>query len=84
MTTVENDCEDQGSTRISDGCFVCAPDFDQRGKPIRPQLVQRERVGRLWWTCQKCEGSYGAVVETPNARLTGPKRPSQEHANGTE
>lgn len=60
--TVENDCEDQGFTRILDGCFnfkcqTWAPGTD---RPTRPQLVEQ----RGFWVCPSCQGSYGAVKAT--------------------
>ena len=59
MMYIENDCEDQGFTRLEDGCFVCLPDF-VRGKPVRQKLVKLQRNGSWWWVCEKCGGSYGA------------------------
>ena len=58
---VENDCEDQGFTKLSDGCFVCLPDFDRRGKPVRPKIVKRKERGFLLWACEKCGGNYGII-----------------------
>ena len=62
---IENDCEDQGFTRIEDGCFNWrCQTWVGRGnnaKPVRPKLEKRERNGTWWWICPECEGSYGAV-----------------------
>lgn len=57
---VENDCEDQGVTRIADGCYNwrCVA-FDEHGKPVRPQFVRRLVYGTWFWFCPKCGGSYG-------------------------
>lgn len=57
---IENDCEDQGFSRIEDGCLACLPEFVNR-KPVYPKLEKRERGGAWWWICPKCEGSYGAA-----------------------
>lgn len=66
---VENDCEDQGYTRIEDGCYnwKCARwDGD---KKVRPALIVEEYPidsGNYWWACPKCGGSYGEAPK-PNA-----------------
>jgi hypothetical protein len=65
----ENDCEDQGFTRIEDGCFACLPTFDKKGQPVRPKLIQQKSPsnaslaggGPLYWVCSKCGGYYGEV-----------------------
>jgi hypothetical protein len=57
-TIADNDCEDQGFTRISEGCFRCLPTFVE-GKPVRQPLERFERNGRWYWRCPKCEGYYG-------------------------
>ena len=54
-------CEDQGFTRIEDGCFVCLPDFDANGKPVRPKIVKRRERGLTVWACVRCGGNYGLV-----------------------
>lgn len=60
---LENDCEDQGFSRISDGClkFECQTwkGIGNNAKPVHPALVKVERYGKWWWTCPKCQGSYG-------------------------
>lgn len=60
---LENDCEDQGFSRISDGCllFKCQTwkGLGNSAKPVHPKLEKRERLGKWWWTCPKCGGSYG-------------------------
>ena len=66
---VEADCEDQGMTNLSDGCFACPPSFSADGKSIRPGLVRVERFGKFWWCCERCEGSYG---EARGAQPTEP------------
>lgn len=63
---VENDCEDQGFSRIEDGCLACLPEF-VGGKPIYPKLVRQKSPsnsslrggGPLYWVCPKCGGYYG-------------------------
>ena len=69
MMYVENDCEDQGFTKLSDGCFACLPDFDKRGKPVRPKIVKKRERGFLLWACEKCGGNYGIIraLSTSNA-----------------
>ena len=57
---VENDCEDQGFSRLSDGCTACPPAFEN-GKPVYPTLVKREHAGQMWWCCPNGHGSYGAT-----------------------
>lgn len=47
---VHHDACDIGQTRILDGCFRC-------GGRQRPQLIVR----RGFWTCPRCNGSYGPV-----------------------
>jgi hypothetical protein len=48
---VENDCEDQGFSRIRDGCTQC-----------RVALLPTEgHAGGWWWSCPRCRGSYGEV-----------------------
>lgn len=64
---IENDCEDQGFTRIKDGCFRCLTIV--RGKPVRRQFVKRKSPsnsslpngGPLYWFCEGCNGYYGEV-----------------------
>jgi len=69
---VENDCEDQGFTRIEDGCFNSrCLEWVGRGnnaKPVRPKLEKRQRNGSWWWICPKCEASYGAVAAASTKR----------------
>ncbi len=50
MLAVENDCEDQGFSLLSDGCMRC-----------KVQLEKTERLGSWWWMCPRCHGSYGQV-----------------------
>lgn len=57
----ETDCEDQGFSRISDGCLLFKCQTWRRDKLVRTNLVKVERYGKLWWTCPKCQGSYGEV-----------------------
>lgn len=61
MTAVEEDGDDVGYTRISDGCFRFECQTWDRGKPVRPQLVRRRQGGGLFWCCPKCDYSYGPV-----------------------
>jgi len=58
---VENDCEDQGFTRIDQGCFnwKCFTWEQGAGKPTRPKLVQQRHYGVWFWVCPKCDGYYG-------------------------
>lgn len=56
----DNDCEDQGFTLISEGCFHCLPTFKDN-KPVRTPLVRVERYGHPYWQCPKCLGYYGAA-----------------------
>lgn len=55
--TLENDCEDQGVTKISDGCtnWKCAEWDRLTETKIRPALVKRGG----FWVCPKCGGGYG-------------------------
>ena len=71
MMFVENDCEDQGFTDLKDGCFVCLPDFDRRGKPVRPKIVKKRERGYLLWACEKCGGNYGIIrsLHSRSARI---------------
>lgn len=66
----ENDCEDQGFTKISEGCFKCLPTFEN-GQPMRQKLVQVERRNVWYWECPKCQGSYGMIgsVTAEEARI---------------
>ena len=54
----QNDCEEQGFSRIEDGCFACAPTFVD-GQPVRPRIEPRG----AWLCCVKCGGSYGPAPE---------------------
>lgn len=68
---VENDCEDQGFTRIEDGCYnwKCATWRPLAEVADRPKLVIQEYPagsGKYWWNCPKCGGSYGEAPK-PNA-----------------
>jgi hypothetical protein len=57
------DHEDQGYTRIKDGCFSCRPTFDAKGRPVRPKIVRiyNEAIRRWCWICSKCGVSYGLI-----------------------
>lgn len=71
---VENDCEDQGFTRISDGCFnfKCQTweGLGNNAKPVRPKFVKRKSPsnallpggGPLYWVCPSCGGYFGEVT----------------------
>lgn len=59
----DNDCEDQGFSLISEGCFRCLPTFVDR-KPVRQQLERFERNGIWYWRCPKCEGYYGECSQS--------------------
>lgn len=63
MFAVENDCEDQGFSLLSEGClrFECQTWEPGAKKPTHPQLVKVRKNGGIWWCCPKCEASYGAV-----------------------
>ena len=58
---VENDCEDQGFTRIDQGCFNWKCFTWERGadRPTRPKLVKKKQQGVWFWVCPKCDGYYG-------------------------
>jgi hypothetical protein len=47
----ETDCEDQGFSRIEDGCLACLPSFPDGKTPVYPKLVKRRRLGKTWWYC---------------------------------
>lgn len=51
------DNNNQGFTMISEGCFNCLPDFDDRGEPVRPQLKAIDG----FWRCSRCGMFYGVV-----------------------
>lgn len=69
MIPIENDCEDQGFTRIKDGCFKCLPTFDAKGRPVRPKFIKQRSTsnaslpggGPLYWVCPQCGGYHGEV-----------------------
>jgi antirestriction protein len=63
----DNDCEDQGFSLISEGCFCCLPFAFLDGKPVRQQLERFERNGIWYWRCPKCEGYYGECSEADAA-----------------
>ena len=80
MMPVENDCEDQGYTRIEDGCYVCAPSFDHQGKPVRVKFEQKDIRGKKYWVCPKCHGNYGEVREPVSPKEVPPGgNPADEH-----
>lgn len=54
---IENDCEDQGYTKLADGCSVCVE--WKNGKRVKINLVKEKRFGQTWWVCPRCQGSYG-------------------------
>jgi hypothetical protein len=68
---VENDCEDQGFSLISDGCLSCVVwvGLGNRAKPTHPQFIQQRSPsnaslpdgGPLYYVCPKCKGYYGEV-----------------------
>lgn len=57
----ETDCEDQGFSRISDGCLKFECQRWRNNKPTHPRLIKVRRYGTQWWTCPRCKGSYGEV-----------------------
>ncbi len=61
-----HDCEDQGFSRLSDGCLRTECQTWEPGatRPTHPQLVAVTRHGGTWWCCPKCHGSYGEVRAT--------------------
>ena len=61
---VENDCEDQGFGRISDGCATCTTGAFANGRAVHITLEKQSYNGGTWWTCPKCGSSYGAVLES--------------------
>lgn len=65
----DNDCEDQGFTRIEDGCYHCLPTF-VGGKPVRTPMVRVERFGHWYWQCPKCLGYYGPAPLAPSRSTT--------------
>ena len=68
---IETDCEDQGMTRIADGCFRCPAKVveigDGFGKLIRRKFTKRQSPGNAsmrnggpwYWYCEGCKGYYG-------------------------
>lgn len=59
----ENDCEDQGFSRISDGCTQC------RSGGRRIALGRRLTAAGSWgWQCPQCKGWYG---DAPPPKETG-------------
>ena len=70
---VENDCEDQGFSNISEGClnFKCQTwsGYGNNAKPVHPKLIQQKSPsnaslkggGPLYWVCPKCGSYYGEV-----------------------
>lgn len=65
---VETDCEDQGFSRLSDGCLACLPTFPDGKKAVYPKLVKREVNGSWWWYCPNGHGSYGAARAPSNVK----------------
>lgn len=72
---VENDCEDQGMTKISDGCFQCPPKVvnggSKYGRLVRRKFVKRQNPagsGNWWWYCEGCKGYYGPA-RPPRGKL---------------
>lgn len=71
---VENDCEDQGFTRISDGCQSCVIwEGDVRVK------AKIEAVNGVY-RCVNCGGCYGLLVE---AVSDGPEANRRKQPFGT-
>jgi len=62
----------------------------QHACDLRVQYVEGYEAGRAATVAQwadhlkRMNAALMARRKTPNARLTGPKRPAQEYANGTE
>jgi ribosomal protein L37AE/L43A len=57
-----DDCEDQGFSRIEDGCYACPPEWTPGATtPTRPKLEPMHRGGKSYWTCVKCGDNYGEV-----------------------
>lgn len=61
LAMTENDCEDQGFTRLEDGCYNWSCRTFVDGKVVRQQLVKRQHYGEWFWECPKCRGSYGSA-----------------------
>lgn len=61
---IDDDCEDQGFSRIEDGClrFECQTWEPDATKPTHPKLEKQERYGLMLWICPKCGSSYGEVA----------------------
>ena len=53
----EDDCEDQGFSRIEDGClrWECQTWEPGATKPTHPELFKNDEG---FWTCPKCGGNY--------------------------
>lgn len=60
MIAVENDCEDQGFSLLSEGCLKFECQTWRRGatRPDHPQLVKRNG----FWVCPRCGASYGETT----------------------
>jgi len=59
----ETDCEDQGTSALAEGCrrTTCQSWPGNGAGPVGEPFVKRARYGILYWTCPKCEASYGEV-----------------------
>lgn len=56
---IDDDCEDQALTKLSDGCFQCPYFVPGESRSRNTQLIARNG----WWVCPKCGGSYGATLQ---------------------
>lgn len=54
----DDDCEDQGFTRLEDGCPACRMHFVKRKSPSNASMT---RGGPWYWYCEGCKGYFGEV-----------------------
>ena len=60
-------CEDQGFTKIEDGCHFCPPlEYNPlRRRPFvkqqSPSNANLKGGGPLYWYCNTCKGYFGEV-----------------------
>lgn len=63
LNMIEDDCEDQGYSLISDGCTQCMTDevIIKHGVEWRKPTALVAKNGL--WVCPSCGGCYGTVNE---------------------